>query len=118
MQSVFHRTHGVHAWQRPAPVPCADSSVLNRNERDNLKIIKQLEEGRSVCTAPRIGVEDFPVIDGSTAALPLMHALYRMTTGATAMEAEAAVNHHKTTGAWLSLIQGDGGGGGTEKPTW
>lgn len=98
------------SWYEPSVEPDAfDSSVLNRNERDNLKIIKQLEEGRSVCTAPRIGVEDFPVIDGSTAALPLMHALYRMTTGATAMEAEAAVNHHKTTGAWLSLIQGDGG---------
>lgn len=96
------------SWYEPSVEPDAfDSSILNQYERDNLKIIQQMEESRSVFTAPRIGVEDFPAMDGSTATLPLMQALYRISTGASAMEAEAAVTHNKTTGAWLSLIQGD-----------
>lgn len=98
-------------WYDPSVEPDSfDSNVLNQNEKDNLKVVQRTEEGRSVCSAPKIGVEDFPAIDGSTATLPIMQALYRMTTGASAMEAEAAVMHSKTTGAWLSLLH--------EKESW
>lgn len=91
-----------------------DMAVLNRDELDNLKVIQIAEQGRTVCSIPKIGVDEFPHIDGSTATLPLSQAIYRMSTGATAGEAEAAVTHGKTTEAWLSLIRGKRGQGGTD----
>lgn len=83
-----------------------DDGLLNQNERDNLKVIQRMETASQVCVIPRMGVEEFPVIDGSTATLPISQALYRMATGASVQEAEAAVSHQKTTQAWMSLVEG------------
>jgi len=92
-----------------------DSGILNQNERDNLRMLQKAEEGKTVCVIPKIGMEEFPRIDGSTATLPLSQAIYRMATGATEQEAEAAVTHGKTTAAWISLIRGgDGQGWGAD----
>lgn len=55
---------------------------------------------------PRMSREEFPKIDGSTATLPLSTALYQLTTGASAQEAEAAITHTKTTNAYTRLIDG------------
>lgn len=85
-----------------------DMAVLNQNEKDNLKVIQHTEEGRTVCTIPKIGMEEFPTIDGSTATLPLTQAMYRMSTGASVKEAETAVVHSKTTRAWEGLLSADG----------
>lgn len=81
-----------------------DFGMLNQYEKGNLNVLQHLEEEKIVCTIPKIGVEEFPKIDGSTATLPLSQAIYRMSTGASVKEAEAAVVHSKTTDAWNSLI--------------
>lgn len=57
-------------------------------------------------TAPKIGVQEYPRVDGSTATIPLSQGLYQLVTGASAQEAQAAVQHSKTTGAYLDLIYG------------
>lgn len=74
-----------------------NDSVLGQNERDNLKAIQDMETGKTVCEIPKIGTEEFPRIDGSTATLPISQAMYRMATGASGMEAESAITHGKTT---------------------
>ncbi len=56
--------------------------------------------------APRIGVQEYPRVDGSTATIPLSQGLYQLVTGATAEEAQQAVRHTKTTGAYLELVHG------------
>lgn len=81
-----------------------DDSVLGQNERDNLKAIQDMETGKTVCEIPKIGTEEFPRIDGSTATLPISQAMYRMATGASGMEAESAITHGKTTQAWMSMV--------------
>lgn len=48
--------------------------------------------------------EDFPVIDGSTATIPLSLALYKLVTNATEAEAEADIIHTKTTNSYYRLI--------------
>lgn len=48
----------------------------------------------------------FPVIDGSTATIPLSEALYQVACGATKEEAEQAISHTKTTNSYYRLYQG------------
>ncbi len=83
-----------------------DAAVLNQTELANLKLLVQMEEEKKggQVRAPAISIREFPEIDGSTATLPLSHALYRLCTGAGIQEAEAAVSHGKTSNAWMSLI--------------
>ncbi len=52
---------------------------------------------------PDIGAEDFPMLDGSTATLPISYALYQLATGASRKEAEAAIQHNKTSQSYLNL---------------
>lgn len=82
-----------------------DEGILNSSEKANRDLIQHLENTSDICTLPLIGTEDFPVIDGSTATLPISQALYRMATGASVQEAESAITHDKTTDAWRSLIR-------------
>ncbi len=83
-----------------------DAGVLNQTELANLKLLAQMEEEKKggQVRAPAISIQDFPEIDGSTATLPLSHALYRLCTGAGAQEAETAVSHGKTSTAWMRLL--------------
>ena len=50
--------------------------------------------------------EEFPKLNGSTATIPISQALYRLSTGCSVEEAEAAVVHAKTTQAYLDLAAG------------
>lgn len=97
------------SWYHATTAPDRfDMAVLNQNEKDNLKVIQHGEEGKTVCAIPKIGTEEFPKVDGSTATLPLTQAMYRMSTGASAKEAESAVVHGKTTRAWEGLLSAEG----------
>ena len=58
-------------------------------------------------SAPSISKEDYPLIDGSTATLPLGRMLYRMTTGASLGEAYEAVSFTKTTNSYIRLMDGE-----------
>lgn len=49
---------------------------------------------------------DYPVVDGSTATLPLSQALYSLATGADAEAAEKAIVHTKTTNSYYRLYDG------------
>lgn len=98
-------------WYKPAVEADAfEDSVLNKTELENLKAIKAAEEWltMAVITCPKIGRDQFPRIDGSTATLPISQAIYRLSTGASQSEAEAEIKHEKTTRAYLDLIW-DGG---------
>lgn len=97
------------AWYKPSiDADDFNAEMLSQTESDNLKAILKMEEmlAYGVISCPKIGSEEFPVIDGSTATLPLSQAVYRLAAGATAQEAEAHIQHNKTTQAYLNLIQG------------
>lgn len=51
-----------------------------------------------------IAKEDYPVVDGSTATIPLSEALYRLATGASAEEAAANIVHTKTSNSYYRLM--------------
>ncbi len=53
-----------------------------------------------------IPVDEYPVVDGSTATLPLSYALMRAFTGCTAQEAEDAIRHNTTNYAFYNLADG------------
>ena len=54
----------------------------------------------------RMEKDEYPVVDGSTATLPLSYALYRLATGASEEEAEAEIIHSKTTNSYYQLLNG------------
>lgn len=56
-------------------------------------------------SCPRIGADDFPKLDGSTATLPISQAIYRLATGASQTEAEQVISHNKTSRSYLNLAQ-------------
>ena len=51
--------------------------------------------------------DNFPVIDGSTATIPLSEAVYQVATGASKEEAASVIVHTKTTNAYNRLMKGD-----------
>lgn len=53
---------------------------------------------------PSIAAENYPVVNGSTATLPLSIELYCLATGCTKAEAESRIVHTKTTDAYYRLI--------------
>lgn len=52
-----------------------------------------------------ITAENYPVVDGSTATLPLSAAVYQLTTGSSQKETDQAIVHTKTTNSWMRLIE-------------
>lgn len=60
------------------------------------------EEGQTPAIA--MEKEEYPVIDGSTATLPLSYLLYQRATGASEEEAMAEIAHTKTTNAYFRLM--------------
>jgi ABC-type phosphate transport system substrate-binding protein len=57
--------------------------------------------------APHIPVEDYPMVDGSTATLPLSYALMAQSTGISEEDAKIAIRHSKTTESFYALIAGE-----------
>lgn len=55
--------------------------------------------------AKSIPKEDYPIVDGSTATIPLSEAVYRFATGATEKEAASAIIHTKTTESYYRLMK-------------
>jgi ABC-type phosphate transport system substrate-binding protein len=49
--------------------------------------------------------ETYPIVDGSTATIPLSEAVYQLATGATNEEAAEAIAHTRTTNAYYRLIE-------------
>lgn len=99
------------SWYQPSvDGDTFDDSVLNESETGNLAAVKAAEENApsELVTCPKIGKEDFPRIDGSTATIPLSQAIYRLAADATEREAERLIRHDKTTQAYLKLIRDQG----------
>jgi ABC-type phosphate transport system substrate-binding protein len=57
----------------------------------------------AMAAAPQITVDDYPIVDGSTATLPLSYALMQAATGASPEVAQAAISHSKTTESFYAL---------------
>jgi len=51
--------------------------------------------------------EEYPVVDGSTATIPLSEAVYQLATGATKEEAASAIVHTKTSNSYYRLMSGE-----------
>lgn len=95
------------SWYQPSvDADAFDDRVLSESEAGNLAAVKAAEENApsEMVTCPKMGREEFPRIDGSTATIPLSQAIYRLATGATEREAERFIRHDKTTRAYLNLI--------------
>ena len=58
----------------------------------------------AMAAAPQVSVDDYPIVDGSTATLPLSYALMQAATGATPEVAQAAISHSKTTESFYALV--------------
>ncbi len=55
---------------------------------------------------PLLTLDEYPVVDGSTANLPMMAKIMERTTGITAEEAERNTTCNKTSEAWIALAEG------------
>lgn len=58
----------------------------------------------ALAAAPQTTVDDYPIVDGSTATLPLSYALMQAATGAAPEVAQAAISHSKTTESFYALV--------------
>jgi len=53
---------------------------------------------------PQMTLEEYPVVDGSTATLPLSYALMQAVCGVSEDEAKITITHTKTTQSFYSLV--------------
>ena len=63
--------------------------------------------GTAMAECPAIDVKDYPVVDGSTATLPLSYRLMETATGVSEDAARAAITHNKTTDSFYALVNGE-----------
>lgn len=66
---------------------------------------KTVDETVSESLLAGITAENYPVVDGSTATLPLSAAVYQLATGSSQKETDQAIVHTKTTNSWMRLIE-------------
>lgn len=60
----------------------------------------------ALAECPRIDPADYPVVDGSTATLPLSYRLMQAATGVDEATAKNAIAHSKTTESFYALVDG------------
>lgn len=60
----------------------------------------------ALAECPRIDPKEYPVVDGSTATLPLSYRLMQAATGVDEAAAKAAIAHSKTTESFYALVDG------------
>lgn len=66
-----------------------------------------LQQDSTPPARPIMTLEEYPVVDGSTANLPMMHEIMSRVTGITAEEAAIQTKCSKTSGAWFELAYGN-----------
>ncbi len=73
-----------------------------------LMMVSGLAEGADLAPdgGALIPMDEYPIVDGSTATLPLSYALMQAFTGCTAQEAEDAIRHNTTNYAFYYLADG------------
>lgn len=62
--------------------------------------------GCALAECPQIAVNEYPVVDGSTATLPLSYSLMEAATGVDEAAAKIAIRHNKTTESFYALVDG------------
>lgn len=62
--------------------------------------------GTALAECPKIDLESYPRVDGSTATLPLSYSLMEAATGVDAQTAKEAIRHNKTTESFYALVEG------------
>jgi len=72
-----------------------------------LLVLLALCVAAAAAECPRIDIESYPVVDGSTATLPLSYKLMQAATGASEDQAREAITHTKTTHSFYNLVAGD-----------
>lgn len=60
----------------------------------------------ALAECPKIDAANYPVVDGSTATLPLSYALMEAAAGVDEAAAKAAIQHNKTTESFYALVDG------------
>jgi phosphate transport system substrate-binding protein len=60
----------------------------------------------ALAECPAITPEDYPVVDGSTATLPLSYLLMETAAGVDEDTAKATIHHNKTTESFYALVSG------------
>lgn len=63
--------------------------------------------GTALAECPQIAAEDYPVVDGSTATLPLSYALMQAAAGVDEETAKNVIRHSKTTASFSRLVYGE-----------
>lgn len=66
-----------------------------------------LQQDTTPPAEPIMTLEEYPVVDGSTANLPMMHEIMSRVTGITTEEAAIQTKCSKTSGAWFELAHGN-----------
>lgn len=89
---------------KPAATPTGEPPLTGEAK---LPMVTPVPQDAVSDIAGSIAPEDFPVVDGSTATLPLSRALYQLATGADETEAENAIVHTKTTNSYYRLYDGE-----------
>ena len=62
--------------------------------------------GCALAECPKVDVNDYPRVDGSTATLPLSYRLMEAATGVDEDAAKLAIRHNKTTESFYALVDG------------
>lgn len=65
-----------------------------------------LTVGAAYAECPKIAVEEYPRVDGSTATLPLSYKLMQAAAGVDEDTARDAIRHNKTTESFYALVDG------------
>ena len=86
-------------------VSCSNFSDSKSSETSKIETSKvEPSEEMVSFEYPKIDKKDYPIVDGSTATLPLSRAIYMLTTGASLEEAETNIVHNKTTQSYFNLM--------------
>ena len=97
---------------------CSDGETAQIQRKDtstsNASTVSTVNNGNTVddiqagnIEIPSFDKNEFPKLDGSTATIPLGQMMYRMSTGATELDAATDIKFSKTTESYIKLLNSE-----------
>ena len=91
----------------PTPTPVAEPTVAPTPVEAPFAMVSPVPQSEVVDIVGTMTVDTYPVVDGSTATLPLSEAVFMAATGESAEVAAEQVVHTKTTNSYHRLYDGE-----------
>ena len=103
---IMTTVSSIHEITATTSAETADSIAETATTAPTMTVSAMTEPVTTAASSLKIELDDYPLVDGSTATIPLSTAMMQMVTGVDMKTAERMTQHTKTSAAFYALVYG------------